>query len=289
MARPITPTVGRIQLARELKRLRTAAKMTLAEAGRAIDVSAATLHRIESGAKIPAPRDVRDLCILFGASRPETAELMELAVSARQGAWWESIPVGGDKATTYVGLEAAASEILAYEGMRIPGLLQTPDYIHEYMVRVGRSTPAGKSLSESDIQSTIEARLKRQQDLLESSTTKIRVILDEAALRRPVGTPEVFSRQIEHLATVSRRRTVDLRVIPFSAGAHPGMDGVFSLLKLAQAGLPDTVFIEGLVGALFLDDPDDVSRYESIFASLRRAALTQQESRVYLDEISQSS
>lgn len=280
--RPASPVVGRRRLYNALRELREAAGLTLEEAAAAIEVSAATLSRLENGVRIPRARDVRDLCLRYDASPERTQELMTLVAAARESGWWEAYTEVDLDYGTYIGLEAAASRVQQYEGKLIPALLRTADYTRNFLQRVTnpvRLTP----LSPHDIEKRIEV-LARRQNLLSDAGFTYTAILDEECLRRPVGDAAVMAEQLDRLLTESGRPAVSIRIVPIGRGAHPGMSGSFIVLTLPGA-ISDVVYYESLAGQVVIDDDDALRRHRQIFTAIEAAALDQDESHAMIANI----
>jgi Domain of unknown function (DUF5753) len=183
------------------------------------------------------------------------AAVVGMALEANDTGWWHHY---GDVLPqwfrAYVDLEQAATVIRAYEGQFIPGLLQTRDYMRAVM---------GRGLDEApeDIERRVELRVARQALFDRPDPPRLWAVVDEAALRRPVGGPEVMCTQLERLIDATRLPNVTLQILPFDAGAHPAMVGAFSILRFADSELPDVVYLEHLSGAVYLDKHDDVRQY----------------------------
>jgi transcriptional regulator with XRE-family HTH domain len=243
--------------------------------------SASKVSRLETGNRPANPRDVRDLCRLYAVPDDEAHQLMELARQARETAWWQQETSITKESSTYIGLERDARAILSSHNLAVTGLLQTPDYARALLsgVRVQGS------FSPDEIERRVRVRQLRQ-DLLDlPDAPRLHVVLDESVLVRPVGSPSIMAHQLEFLASAAKKPNVRIQVIPFSAGAHPGLDGRFVVLELASAAVADVVYIEGLLGELFLDRPADVARYKDIFEYLcTHVALDEDRSQAFLLE-----
>jgi hypothetical protein len=178
-----------------------------------------------------------------------------MALEANDTGWWHRY---GDVLPqwfrAYVDLEQAATIIRTYEGQFIPGLLQTDDYARAVMGRGMDEEPSG-------IERRVELRHARQGLLTRPDPPRLWAVVDEAALRRPVGGPEVMPAQIERLIEATELPNVTLQVLRFGAGAHPAMVGAFSILRFGDDDLPDVVYLEHLTGAIYLDKRDDVRQY----------------------------
>jgi hypothetical protein len=251
------PTVHRMLVGSQLRRLRTDAGITREQAGEAIRASEWKIHRLENGQVGFKERDVVDLLRLYGVTDPgEVASLVVMAREANTPGWWQQF---GDLLPqwfrAYVDLESAAALIRTYEGQLVPGLLQTDDYM--------RAVIGGAHLDEStgEAERRVALRAQRQAMLEAAGTPRLWAVIDEAALRRPVGGPEVMRAQVERLIDAAKLPNVTLQVLPFEAGAHPAMVGAFSILRFADTELPDVVYVEHLTNALYLDRRDDVNQY----------------------------
>jgi Domain of unknown function (DUF5753)/Helix-turn-helix domain len=253
---PGGPTVRRMLVGSRLRQLRTDAGLSREQAGEAIRASEWKIHRLENGQVGFKERDVVDLLRRYGVTDPgEVAAVVGMALEANDTGWWHHY---GDVLPqwfrAYVDLEQAATVIRAYEGQFIPGLLQTRDYMRAVM---------GRGLDEApeDIERRVELRVARQALFDRPDPPRLWAVVDEAALRRPVGGPEVMCTQLERLIDATRLPNVTLQILPFDAGAHPAMVGAFSILRFADSELPDVVYLEHLSGAVYLDKHDDVRQY----------------------------
>ncbi|HST86421.1 MAG TPA: helix-turn-helix transcriptional regulator [Kineosporiaceae bacterium] len=265
MARFRSPASDRRQLATSLRALREGAELSLEDAAsRALDASAAKLSRIETGKQIAGPRDVRDLCHLYGVDEAQTAALVELASFAREAGWWEAYDIHLDD---YIGLETAASRIQQFENSVVPGLLQTKSYAAEYLeksVNHGRPTQRNKS----EIQEFLKMQHIRQKIVAPDSGVEFAFVLDEAALRRAVGGAEMRS-QVAHIMQVAQYPNVRIQVLPLSIGASPGQQGGFTVLTL-PADVPNVAYVETLAGFMLLESAEELSRFKTLFEVLQK-------------------
>jgi transcriptional regulator with XRE-family HTH domain len=251
------PTVRRMLVGAQLRRLRTEADLSREQAGEAIRASEWKIHRLENGQVGFKERDIIDLLRLYGVTDPtEVAEFVALAREANSPGWWQHY---GDVLPrwfrTYVDLESAATLIRSYAGQFIPGLLQTDDYM--------RAVVQGGDLDQSseEVGRRVRLRMARQIVLTREQPPRLWAVVDEAAMRRPVGGREVMRGQLERLIEATKLPNVTLQVLPFDAGAHPAMLGAFSILRFADRALPDVVYLEHLTNAVYLDKRDEVERY----------------------------
>jgi transcriptional regulator with XRE-family HTH domain len=270
---PVTgQRVVRRTLGRRLTRLRLATGKSRREVAEArLGISEPTLHRIETG-KVPVTvANVRALCWLYGADQSVTDALAELALGTSQEQWWDANPVIPDWFKLYVGLEASASRILSYDGEVVPGELQTEAYARAVF---GAEQPPDPEAADRHV----KLRMQRQQSLFtRRPAPQVVTILGEGAVSRPVGGPDVLKAQIEHLRQVGRRDHVQIKVLPFSVGAHAAMAGAFRILDFADPEDPDVVYLESHVGALYLEEPEEVSEYRRIFELIDAKAIPVEE------------
>jgi transcriptional regulator with XRE-family HTH domain len=265
-----SPTVRRRELGALLRKLRTEKGLTVEQAADQLMFSMSKLSRMETGHGAPSRRDIRDLCALYEVTdEAERKRMMNLAVEGRQAGWWQSYDL--NQFADYVGLEADAVSVKNYQSILIPGLLQTPDYaraVNEAVI----PQPDPERLEEQT-----EVRLRRQDRLTRDPPLRFGAILDEAALHRVIGGPAVMEAQLRHLIELSKLPNVTLQVIPFSAGGHPAMDSTFNVLEFADA-VPGVVYVEGLVGWVYMKRSRDVERYAGVFERLCHIALPPRES-----------
>ncbi|MDP9239299.1 MAG: helix-turn-helix domain-containing protein [Actinomycetota bacterium] len=258
------PTVLRILLGSQLRQLREAKNISREDAGYTIRASESKISRMELGRVGFKERDVADLLILYGVTKPEDRDaLLTLVDEANAPGWWHRYnDVLPGWFTSYVGLEAAAALIRSYEVQFVPGLLQTEEYARAVMeVGVER-------LSREEIRQRIKLRQTRQQILNKQHPVRFWGVIDEAALRRPIGGRDVMRAQLEHLITLTKAPNVTLQIIPFGAGGHAASAGAFSILRFPDQHMPDVVYTEQVTSALYLDKRDDVDRYQQVIERL---------------------
>ena len=262
-----TPTVRLRRLAAELRSLRASSGLTRETIVERTGINAATLYRIEHGRVRPQTRTLRTLLDLYGVDQEHQAELVGLLRDARQRGWLHAyqseLP---EHYTTYIGFEGEAQSVWNYESLFVPGLLQTEDYARA-VIRGGLP-----HASRDEVERRVEVRMERQAVLRNDNPLNLWSIVDEAALRRQVGGPEVMQKQFRHLVEVSELPHVTFQVIPFGAGAHPGMPGSFILLQFGDAAIPDVIYVDTMAGELFLEEVADVRRYKLVFEHLRAVA-----------------
>jgi transcriptional regulator with XRE-family HTH domain len=273
------PLLHRRRLGAELRRLR--GERTLEEVAEATLISTSKLSRLENGQGVPQPRDIRDLVNFYGLDGSTADRLRRWASAGRSQAWWREYSNALiEGLATYVDYESGASTIRGFAAAIVPPLLQTD----AYAVELYKVLPSIKS--DESARRMLEVRARRQQLLVESDDApQLIFVLDEAALHRPFGSPDDVREQLDHLHTVSRQRNVSLRVLPFGAGLHTGLLGLFTILQYADDRDRDVVFIESHTGERFLEQPSDVLEYLRIFDAVTRKALDHDESRALIAEI----
>jgi transcriptional regulator with XRE-family HTH domain len=257
------PSVQRLVLGGHLRRLRETAGLTADQAADEIRASHSKISRIEHGRVSFKERDIGDLLKLYGVTDPaERDALMMLAREANAPGWWQSYSdILPNWLEPYFGLEAAASFIRTYELQFMPGLLQTEDYAR-CVIRLGNV------LSEEEVARRTEVRVSRKKVLEREDPPRKWAVIDEAALRRPIGGRAVMREQIRYLISMCEHPAVTLQVLPFSAGGHPALGGPFTILRFAEPDLRDVVYIEQLTSALYLDRPAEVDSYLEVMEQL---------------------
>ncbi|MEV4524886.1 helix-turn-helix transcriptional regulator [Streptosporangium sp. NPDC049304] len=272
-----SPTVRRRRLAAELRGLREAAGLTMEEVAQALDMSRATVSRLETGKTArPRPRDIRDILDLYRAEDAHREAVMDLVRGARERGWWEQYK--GVFTGTYVGLEAEASSIDTFEPLVIPGLLQTSAYTAE-LIR------ASLSYDPAELDKRLEARMRRQEILQRPNPPRYRAIIDEAALLRRIGEKGVMRDQLRKIIDTQPLEHVTIQVIPMSAGPHVGMWGQFVILGFPAPTDQNVVYVETPTDNLYLEEPIHLERYNLMMQRLVTNALGADASIDYLSEL----
>ena len=258
------PTVLRIVLGTQLRKLREARGISREDAGESIRASHAKISRLELGRVGYKDRDVADLLTLYGVlDENERADFLTLARQASTPGWWHRY---GDVLPswfeTLIGLEEAASVIRTYEVQFVPGLLQTEDYARA-VTRLGH--PRASAV---EIERRVALRMARQQLLTAPEAPRVWAVMDEAALRRALGGTEVMRAQLEHLIETAALPNVTLQIAPFSVGGLAAAGGPVTILRFQEPDLPDIVYLEQLTSALYLDKADDVDNYLAVMDRL---------------------
>lgn len=266
MAANNNPTIRGRRLGAELRRLRMASGLTGTQVAAHLLVSQAKVSHMETGRRAVSPRDVRDLCKLYGVSDQDVVDsLMELARESTRQGWWYAY--GDIPHSVYVGMETEAASIHTYEAMVVPGLLQTPAYaaavIEETIPLVTVEQAAAR----------LKVRLRRQHRIYDPAhRVRLWVVLDESALWRVVGSREIMREQLEHLHNLSTEPHITVQVLPHAAGAHPGVSGQFSLLRFPDSR-EAVVYLERFTSGLYLEKSSDVQHYSMTYAHLQAQAL----------------
>jgi transcriptional regulator with XRE-family HTH domain len=266
------PTVLRILLGTQLRRLRESRGITAQQAAKAIRASESKISRIELGRNAFREVDIADLLSLYGVTDvAEREQLLSLAGQANQPGWWhryqDILPTWFQ---AYIGLEESAESIRSFDSQFVPGLLQTEEYASA-VIELGEF-----SLDETD---RLVVLRKERQRRFTSGGLRLWAIIDEMALRRPVGNPGLMRRQLEYLLEVSERPGLTLQVTPYPSGGSYLVPGSFSILRFATCDLPDVVYVEQLTSAMYLDKPSDVARYTGAMDKVSATSATPEQSR----------
>jgi transcriptional regulator with XRE-family HTH domain len=273
-----SPTLRRRELGARLRALRLEQALTVEQVAERLLCSPSKVSRMETGQRGATLRDIRDLCRIYGVvDHAQVTRLMDLAREGKQQGWWQ--PYELDYFATYVDFEQAASTLSWYQSSTVPGLLQTVDYAK---AMYKGSLPSEFTPERAD--ELIEVRLRRQQILTSEGPLRLSAVCDEAVLRRVVGGPAVMAAQLQRLSEAANMPNVTLQVIPYSVGAHPAMDNNFDILEFEDVASP-VVYVEGLMGWLYIEREHEVARYQQVFEHLRGIALDPQETIELIAEI----
>jgi transcriptional regulator with XRE-family HTH domain len=279
------PTVLRIALGTQLRRLREASGLTTAQAANAIRATPSKISRLENGRSSARQRDIADLLTLYGVTdQAEQEQMLALTRQAAVPGWWQPYSdVLPRWLELYIGLEEAASVIRSYEVQFVHGLLQTEDYARAVIGITQIGVPA------DEIDRRISLRMRRQRLLTRPGAPQLWAVIDEAALCRcPDGT-KVMRGQLEHLLELTALPNVTIQVIPFRSGAHAAAGGSFTILRFPDMDLPDVVYLEQLSSALYLDQTDEVTGYLAVMDKLcvqaDNPAASQDTLRAYLSQL----
>ncbi|WP_031509352.1 helix-turn-helix domain-containing protein [Streptomyces megasporus] len=279
MASNVNPTVRRRRLGQELRRLREQKGMTAEEVAERLLVSQSKISRLENGRRSISQRDVRDLCGVYEVEDRRIVEsLMQMAKESRQQGWWHAF--GDIPYSVYIGLETDAASLRVYEPQVVPGLLQTQAYAEAV---VAGALPEA---SAADIEKRVKVRMRRQERIHDTKNPlRLWAVVDEAALRRRVGGQQVMREQLERLIEFSRLPHVTVQALPFTMGAHPGVNGQYAILEFPDAADSTVVYLEGVTSDLYLEKATDVQKYSVMYEHLRAQALNAEQTREFVEGI----
>jgi transcriptional regulator with XRE-family HTH domain len=274
------PTVRLRRLAAQLRQLREAAGLTQEDVAERTGKDRSTLYRLENAQQRPQRSTLIQLMDLYGVERDKRAELLAVLRQAGELGW-----VRGHRShlpevySDYISFESEASTISNYESLFVPGLLQTEDYTRAVI----RGTLP--HATDEQVENRVAARMERQAVLAKEDPARLWAIMDEAVVRRAVGGPGVMRQQLRRIAEAASKPNLTAQIIPYAAGAHPGMQGSFILLDFPDPADPSLIYMESLAGDLFLENSTDISRYIENFQHLRAAALRPDETIALLAEV----
>jgi transcriptional regulator with XRE-family HTH domain len=276
-----SPTVLRMILGRQLQALREKAGLSYKQAAEVIYSSEWTVRRMERAEGGLKPLTVKALLVAYGVTDVrEIDTFLALARDASRPGWWHSYSdVLPEWFKIAVGLEESASLIRAYQPQVVPGLLQTERYVRAI---TAASFPSDK---EEDFERKVALRLARQDLLNRPAPPEYLVVIEETVLRRPIGGPDVMRGQIGHLIEIAERPSVTIQVLPFSAGWHPAMYGMFNIYRFPEDAMPEVVYSESLTGAYYLNKPDETAKYSDALDQMTAQAATPDQTVTILRQI----
>jgi transcriptional regulator with XRE-family HTH domain len=277
-----SPTVRRRRLGLILRSLREKADMTGEEVGSAVERSASWVSRVETGRVGLRGRDLKDLLDLYRVEDPKAVqEMLDLARDGKQRGWWSKYAdtLSGAYAT-YIGYEADAVELLDYEALVVPGLLQTEEYARALFAA---TVPPDSGAA---LERKVKVRLARQELLTSATPLRLSVVLDESVLLRRIGGTSVMRGQLKRLLHAGEMPNVTIQVVPLASGVNPGMVSAFCLVKFPIEADPDTVYVEAATGDMFAEG-DDAEWYRSVFEHLSAVALGPDQSRDKIQEVAE--
>lgn len=274
------PTVLKILLGAQLRRLRETAGVSRDDAGYHIRASGSKISRLELGRVSFKERDVSDLLDLYHVAGEQKDQLVQLTREANATPWWQKYrEVVPDWFQVYVGLEEAATLIRVYEVQFVPGLLQTEEYARAVVLQ------GSPGLSPDEVDNRVNVRLGRQRLFAKENAPRLWAIVDEAALRRPMGGRDVLAGQVKRLMEAVGEPNITLQVMPFKYGGHGAEGGAFTIMRFPEADLPDMVYMEYLTGAHYIDKPDEVEVYAAVMERLSVAGTSPEKTRDILADI----
>jgi transcriptional regulator with XRE-family HTH domain len=256
------PMVRRRELATLLRALRVSAGMTIDQVAERLLCSASKVSRMETGARSITLRDIRDLCDLYQVAEPQRHNLTELVRESRKQGWWQSYDL---RYATFLGLEADAISIEIFHSALVPGLLQTADYARAIIEGVAPGWNTDR------VEQNVAIRLTRQRILTQKNPPQLRVIIDEAALHRVIGSPAVMKDQLNRIIEISNLPHVAVQIVSYRTGAHVALDNSFTILELPHP-VPSIIYVEGLFGFIYLERQQDIERYERAFRKMESTA-----------------
>ncbi|WP_431956511.1 helix-turn-helix domain-containing protein [Nocardia lijiangensis] len=273
-------TAGLRRLAALLTEMRDTVGLSKEEVSVRTGINVTTLYRIEQAQARPQRRTLNTLLDLYEVAADRRKYAMDLLSDAQKPGMsrpWEANLT--EVYAAYINFESEALSARHYQTSFIPGLLQTPDYAGAV---IDTSMP---KVETSIMESRVHARLNRAAVLDKEKPLELWVVLDEAAIRRVVGGPATMCGQLQKLLLESKRKNVILQILPFDAGAHPGMAGSFTLLDFEDPNDPELVYVEGIAGDTLLERHLEVRRFGVIFDQLRAMALSPRDSVALIEEI----
>jgi transcriptional regulator with XRE-family HTH domain len=269
--------VHRRILGRRLRLMREEAGLTLEEAAPKLDWSTSTLSRIESGQQAPTVHGVRSMVDIYDIGGDHWGELITMTREVRQKGWWRAYGVGDN---SYVGFESEANRSQEYTLLYFPGLLQTPEYTRALFAASGMHRTSAEMADDISVRAIRQQRLTSEEHPLE-----LVAIVDEAAVHRQVGGPDVMLAQLQRVIDVAALPSVTFQVLPASAGAHPAMASTLILLSFDHLGEPDIAYVEHSLGATQFEKAADLGRARIVFERLRSAALDPERSLACIREV----
>ena len=264
------PTVRQRELGMRLRGLRTDLGLTVEEVAEKLLCSATKISRMETGARRPSLRDVRDLCELYEVEPSAAQDLMSLAKQARELGWWKQYD--DLRLDPYIGLEQNASAITCFMMFCVPALLQTEDYARAIIKAIA------PGIDPKILEQRVEFRMRRQELLDRDNRPRYRVLMDESVLNRPVGGPEVMTAQLGKILKFDRENKAAVQVVPFDIGVPAIAESNFVLLDFEDPALSSVVFVEGLTTNQLFERKSDLDRYREAVDHLRDSALSPRDS-----------
>lgn len=274
-------TAGLRRLSVLLTEMREHAGLSKEDVSGKTGINITTLYRIETAQARPQRRTLMAMLDLYGVTeqqRDDALELLSDALKPGMSRPYEATLT--EVHAAYINFESEALSARHYQTSYIPGLLQTSDYA-EAVIDTNMPKLDGATVSHN-----VRARMDRAMHLTKPDPLELWVVLDEAAIRRMVGGPDVMKAQLKRLLDDSQMKNVILQILPFSAGVHPGMAGSFTLLDFKDPADPELVYVEGIAGDQLIEGHPQIRRFGIIFDQLRAMALSPRDSMALIDEAS---
>ena len=273
-----SPTIRQRELGKRLRQLRNEHGLTVEEVAEKLLCSTTKISRLETGARRPSPRDVRDLCELYQVDEPTKVELMSLTQGAREQVWWTQYE--DLQLDPYLGLEEAARAITSYTTYYLPALLQTAEYTQAVIKTIA------PKMDPDIFRQRVEVRMRRQEVLDGDNPPRYRVLLDEAVLHRRIGGAGVMSAQLDKVLKIAQLGKATIQIIPFSIGVLAAQDSNFVLLEFDEdSTISPIVFVEGLTGNQYFERTLHIVRYREAIDYLRDSALSPRDSVQYVTDM----
>ncbi|MDG4827893.1 helix-turn-helix transcriptional regulator [Solwaraspora sp. WMMD1047] len=267
------PTIARWQLGRQIKAAREAARITQIEIAEVLACSESKIYKLEAGDVGINRGDLIVMLDRYGITDEQRRlTIFDLQQQGKQRGWWAKYGQLPSNYSMYVGLEGAAVEVKNFELAVVPGLLQTEEYAHAI-------TSAAWPGQEDEVRRRVELRMARQACLTEDPPLKFWGIVDEGVLHRRTGGAEVMRAQLRHLIDLSKRPNIELQVVPFGEGWHPGAIGSFSILEFPEDVHSPVAYVVSQAGDAYLEREDDMRRVTLTYTHLHAAALSASKSR----------
>ncbi|MEU2720167.1 helix-turn-helix domain-containing protein [Streptomyces smyrnaeus] len=279
MAQADMPTMRSRRLGNELRRLRLEADLSPQAAADALECGKPKISQIENGKRGIRPLDLTTLLDLYGVEDGSyRANLKRLAKEIHKVDWWSGqAPLLHDSLRDYLTLEADSDLVRAYEPRILPGLLQTEAYMRAIYTSAGEEPERAEQL--------IQIRLKRKELLKKSRDFRLRAVIDEPALRRIDGGPDMVQDQLNELLEVGKRANVHIQVLPLDASLPMEQYGPFTIFSLRGEPPVDLVWLEHITGGTLLEKRRDVQAYSKTWDELTAAALSLSASQQYIRDL----
>jgi transcriptional regulator with XRE-family HTH domain len=277
------PTLRVRRLGMHLRQLRESAGLTLEEASARMERSLSSLSKLETGRNVVRARDLRVILDLYGLEDDRLREtLFALLSDARKRGWWQEYGgVLSAASQDFLSLEADAGGMKVFETTLVPGLLQTEDYTRATV----RADPL---LPGREVEDRVAIRKARQSLLGKREQFKLWAIIAESVLWQQMGGPDVMRTQLRHLTEMARLDNVTLQVLPYSAGAHAGMDGSFAVLEFPEYDNWNIVYVGNLAGSVFLEQEGDIGRFNIVLDHLRASSLSLDDSLKMIERVAEA-
>jgi len=280
-----SPVVQRRRLRTELRKARQDAGLTQEQVADAMDWSLSKMIRIEAGTVGISTTDLKALLDHYRLDDADLrSQLVALARAARERSWWSVYrDVAPPGVLQLIGYEAASYIIRNFETLLIPGLLQTEDYARAVIPSLEEGTTAER------VDTLVEIRMRRQEQVDRDDPPLMFFILDEAAVRRLVGSRDIMRRQIHYLSEMAAKPNVTIEIVPFTAGTHPGLRGPFVIIEFPDPGDDDVLYLEarGVLIRGGISEEGEVSTHREAFEQLRRLSLGPDGSITYLRKLAE--